>query len=960
MRLNVLYCPLVAAAVACGGSSSSHAPTAAVEAVGDTAVVPTHLKESDLESGKVDLQAMLDQGKALFVADFNDLDGAMRPTTTGTGVPRNRRDAPENFNRISSPEANSCAGCHNLPRIGGGGDNVANVFVLGQRFEFVNFDGGVGDGNQVHTLQNVANERNTLGMFGSGFIELLSREMTVDLQAIEAQAIAQAAANAADATLSLDTKGVNFGSITAHPDGTLDTSAVVGVDTDLVIKPFHQKGVVNSVRVFTNNAMNHHHGMQSEERFGTGLDPDSDGHTNEVSTGDMTAITLFQATLPAPGQVLPGATGPQHDAVIAGENLFTTIGCVSCHTPELVLNNPVFTEPNPFNPAGNLRPQDVTNLVSVDLTSEGPGPHLAKEADGTVKVNAYTDLKRHDMGAALAEPLVQAGVPGNLFITRKLWGSGNEPPFMHHGRATTIHEAIVMHGGEAATAQASYLGLTADQQASIQEFIKSLQVLPEDAPSNVIIGQPTGTIGDVGELNGGHIDQNDINNGVYSPEALFSIGEKIFTANFNTLDGQGRPETTGTGVPRTRHVAPENFNRISAPDSNSCAGCHNMPTAGGGGDNVANVFVLGQRFPFLRFDGGPDDLNTVQTLEGAANERNTLGMWGSGFIEMLSREMTVELRALRDQASADAIGAGHDVTVSLDTKGVNFGSLTAHSDGTFDVTGVVGVDAGISTAPDLSIKPFHQKGVVSSLRVFTNNAENHHHGMQASERFGDGTDKDNDGVLDELSRGDITANVLFQALLQAPGRRLPSNPARLASVNRGESLFTSLGCADCHKPTLTLDDPVFTEPGPFNPTSGPNGPNLQPGDVPSPFAVDLTAHGPGPRLPKEANGSVVVPAFTDLKRHDMGAALAEPLVQGGVATNLFITKKLWGFSSEPPFMHNGRALTIDSAIRMHGGESQAAETAYAALSETDQKSVVDFLKTLVVLPAGSPPVVEGD
>src|SRR5262249_13089202 len=155
-----------------------------------------------------------------------------------------------------------------------------------------------------------------------------------------------------------------------------------------------------------------------------------------------------------------------------------------------------------------------------------------------------------------------------------------------------------------------------------------------------------------------------------------------------------------------------------------------------GGDNVANVFVLGQRFPFLRFDGGPDDLNSVQTLEGAANERNTLGMWGSGFIEMLSREMTVELRALRDQAKSDAIGAGHDVVVSLDTKGVNFGSLTAHSDGTFDISAVVGVDAGlISGLPDLSIKPFHQKGVVSSLRVFTNNAENHHHGMQSSERF---------------------------------------------------------------------------------------------------------------------------------------------------------------------------------------------------------------------------------
>jgi hypothetical protein len=47
---------------------------------------------------------------------------------------------PRNFNRISAPDANSCAGCHAVPRVGGGGDIVANVFVLGQRFDFATFD----------------------------------------------------------------------------------------------------------------------------------------------------------------------------------------------------------------------------------------------------------------------------------------------------------------------------------------------------------------------------------------------------------------------------------------------------------------------------------------------------------------------------------------------------------------------------------------------------------------------------------------------------------------------------------------------------------------------------------------------------------------------------------------------------------------------------------------------------
>jgi hypothetical protein len=92
---------------------------------------------------------------------------------------------PRNFNRISAPDANSCAGCHNIPFgvPGGGGDIVANVFVLGQRFDFATFDGadltptrGELDERGLTTrLQSIANSRATLGMFGSGYIEMLAR-----------------------------------------------------------------------------------------------------------------------------------------------------------------------------------------------------------------------------------------------------------------------------------------------------------------------------------------------------------------------------------------------------------------------------------------------------------------------------------------------------------------------------------------------------------------------------------------------------------------------------------------------------------------------------------------------------------------------------------------------------------------------------------------------------------------
>ncbi len=263
--------------------------------------------------------------------------------------------------------------------------------------------------------------------------------------------------------------------MTAHGDGSVDTSAVEGVDADLVVKPFHQKGVVVSLREFSNNAVNHHHGMQSSERFGPGLDPDGDGATDELTVGDLTALTVFQATLPAP---LPREPDDHRVRAAArrGARAFEAIGCAVCHVPALRLLDPVFREPNPFNPAGNLRPADVTVSFEVDLTRYGPGPRLAREVDGSVLVPVYTDFKRHDMGPTLdTEQLVQAGVPTRMWLTKKLWGFASEPPFLHHGRATTITEAILWHGGEGQASRDAFAALSPDDQADLIEFLKTLK-----------------------------------------------------------------------------------------------------------------------------------------------------------------------------------------------------------------------------------------------------------------------------------------------------------------------------------------------------------------------------------------------------------------------------------------------------------------------------------------------------
>lgn len=925
---------LVLALTACSNKNRSDQ----IRATGDTGVIDKHFAHAGMVDGSVAVADTLAHGRLLFAANFNTLDGAMRPESTGTGAARLRRREPENFNRISAPDANSCAGCHSVPFVGGGGDNVANVFVLGQRLPHVNFDGGEGDGFAAQTLQGVANERNTLGMFGSGYIELLARQTTVALHALRDGARATAMESGQAVTRDLLVQGVSFGRVTAQADGTLDLSAVEGIDRDLIVKPFHQKGVVVSLREFTNNAMNHHHGMQSTERFGAGVDADKDGIADELTDGDITAATLFQATLQAPGQVLPPA-GAARDAIVLGETLFASIGCATCHVPELRLASPVFTEPGPFNPVGNLGAGN-TLVVAVDLTQVGPGPHLRPEADGSVRVRAYTDLKRHDMGPQLDnETLVQGGVPTSHFLTKKLWGMANEPPFMHHGRALTIDDAILMHGGEAQTARDAYVGRSADERAALVEFLQTLRVLPDDAEDNVVQGEATARIGDDPAVPS-HLSQSDMEAGSIGFDTILAHGELLFAANFNGLDGAGRPTSTGTGAARPARSGVESFNRLSGPDANSCAGCHNMPRLGGGGDNVANVFVLAQRLPHVNFDGGPGDGNATHLLANVGNERNTLGMWGSGYVELLAREMTVELRRIRDSAVRQAQATGRSQRAALTAKGVSFGAITAHSNGTLTTDEVVGIDA------DLLLRPFHQKGVVVSLRQFTNNAMNHHHGIQSRERFGSGADPDGDGVVDELTEGDITAVTLFQAMLPVPGQVLPEEPAARRAVEHGSNLFASIGCATCHVPSLPLDDAVFTEPNPFNPVG-----NLRVADVSRTIAIDLNASGLSPRLTKGADGRTQVPLYSDLKRHYLGPECDnEKLVQDGVATGLFLTKKLWGMASEPPFLHHGRALTLTEAISMHGGEADASRVAFAALSAGDQAALIDFLKSLQVLP----------
>jgi CxxC motif-containing protein (DUF1111 family) len=256
---------------------------------------------------------------------------------------------------------------------------------------------------------------------------------------------------------------------------------------------------VVSLREFTNTAFNQHHGMQSTERFGMNTDPDGDGISNELTRADITAVALYQATMAVPGRVIPN--DPEIEkAVLNGEHIFETIGCSSCHIPKLRLDKRgwVFEEPNPYNPPQNLR-QGTAKMIHLDLNSkELPLPRLEPDPEHSdiVWVPAYTDFKLHDISdpADPGEPLDQNQTPwtskfrmGNRrFLTRRLWGSANEPPFFHHGLFTTIRQSVLAHFGEALQSRTKFQALRPYDQDSLIEFLKTLQVLPPGTPYSIV------------------------------------------------------------------------------------------------------------------------------------------------------------------------------------------------------------------------------------------------------------------------------------------------------------------------------------------------------------------------------------------------------------------------------------------------------------------------------------------
>ena len=338
-------------------------------------------------------------------------------------------------------------------------------------------------------------------------------------------------------------------------------------------------------------------------------------------------------------------------------------------------------------------------------------------------------------------------------------------------------------------------------------------------------------------------------------------------------------------------------------NSTSCVGCHSDQVVGGGADLYRNFYVsllfgitpLGNLpSPVIPAFGGstrdlPHSLERgrypIPELPGlvVTAQRNSIPLFGVGLFEFISNP-TIMANADPEDTDSDGVSGRSN----NDGAGQGRFGLKAQSNNIEFFT-----RAPLMNQMGITSNPFRGTAGTISLEL----------GMspQASSTPNAPT-VDNDGVADpEIPAADLGDLIAFTRFLGPPQPR----PFDAAAV-RGQQQFAAIGCAKCHIPELQ------------------------------------SSRGP-------------VRAYTDLLIHDMGPDLADfvnfgrPQITLNDPTNTgleFRTQPLWGVSKFAPYLHDGRAETLEDAIRMHGGEATNARVAFAALDLAARADLIRFLEHL--------------
>ena len=178
------------------------------------------------------------------------------------------------------------------------------------------------------------------------------------------------------------------------------------------------------------------------------VDTGADEQGNTEATQSFSDDVVFYAETLA----VPARRNIDDDSVIAGAQLFTQINCTGCHQPDFITGK------------GN---QYVGGLAAPEALK---GQHIYP----------FTDMLLHDLGDGLADNRRDFTANGREWKTRPLWGIGLTKTvnpaagFLHDGRAASVEEAILWHGGEAEQSKNDFMALEKSERQSLINFVMSL------------------------------------------------------------------------------------------------------------------------------------------------------------------------------------------------------------------------------------------------------------------------------------------------------------------------------------------------------------------------------------------------------------------------------------------------------------------------------------------------------
>ncbi|MDH5675629.1 MAG: c-type cytochrome [Myxococcales bacterium] len=379
--------------------------------------------------------------------------------------------------------------------------------------------------------------------------------------------------------------------------------------------------------------------------------------------------------------------------------------------------------------------------------------------------------------------------------------------------------------------------------------------------------------------------------------------------------GEPRPSATEEQIAsfeRGRQILQHRFTASEGlgPNFNNtfCGGCHEKPVFGGGAGRYRDFLIVGQGLSDGSFTRtGINGVQTQYQLEPPARVpsdpetnlsavRNPIPFFGIGLLAEIP-EKEILRRADPDDKDGDGISGRPNYDRGFVGR---FGrkSQTVSLEGF--IRGPLFNHLGITSEP-LSEELKRALPVPSPSAV--RNATKQSASEDASKRVAvvhlaqaaapEEPTEDSDGVADpELDEDSLFDLISFVMLLAAPQPAAPG-----AASERGGELFAELGCDGCHVPTLR----------------GPRG---------------------------------LIPAYSDLLLHDMGDELADGIPMGDATGREFRTQPLWGARAAGPYLHDGRADTLEQAIELHGGEAEASRDAFVALDDNDRRALLAMIEAL--------------